>query len=398
MSVDSESPPQPVAITLPRGLAVLLTIAAAFIGIAGLRAFASSIGPLFLALVVVVVVSPVYTSLIKLRVPAWAAGVALLVTSFGVLTVMFVSLVWTGTELARLLTSDDYTSRFGELQTDVENLLSRFGYTNSDIGDAVAGIDVASAVGQVTAAISGLLSVSSAIILVLITMLFMVMDTGKWIATLDGVSRTRPDITGALSTFAKQTRAYFIVSTVFGLIVAALDVTALIILDIPLPLVWGVLALITNYIPNIGFVLGLAPPAFLAFFEGGWQLSVWVIVVYFAINTIVQSVIQPKIVGDAVGLSATLTFVSLIFWGWVMGALGALLAVPMTLLCKALLVDADPGAQWAKSLISLTDDSAGEEPHLDSATASPDTKTPDTKTQDNTATDSAPPDAGGTPD
>ena len=132
-----------------------------------------------------------------------------------------------------------------------------------------------------------------------------------------------------------------------------LDVVALMALGIPLAFVWGVLSLITNYIPNIGFVIGLIPPALLAFFAGGWQLAVWVVVIYFAINVIVQSVIQPRFVGDAVGLSATLTFLSLIFWGWVLGPLGALLAVPMTLLAKALLVDIDPTTRWASPLIAL---------------------------------------------
>lgn len=68
---------------------------------------------------------------------------------------------------------------------------------------------------------------------------------------------------------------------------------------------------------------------------------------------VIQSIIQPKFVGDAVGLSVTLTFVSLIFWGWVIGPLGALLAVPLTLLAKALLVDIDPTTKWASPLISL---------------------------------------------
>jgi len=144
-----------------------------------------------------------------------------------------------------------------------------------------------------------------------------------------------------------------VVSTVFGLIVAVLDVAALFALGIPLALVWGVLSLISNYIPNVGFVIGLIPPPLLAFFEGGWQLALWVTVIYTAINVVVQSVIQPRFVGDAVGLSATLTFISLIFWGWVLGPLGALLAVPMTLLAKALLVDIDPTTRWAGPLIAL---------------------------------------------
>jgi predicted PurR-regulated permease PerM len=156
------------------------------------------------------------------------------------------------------------------------------------------------------------------------------------------------------------------VASIFGLIVAVFDAVALLILGVPLALVWGVLAFITNYIPNVGFVIGLIPPAIIAFFEGGWQLSLTVIVIYSVLNVVIQSIIQPKFVGDAVGLSATLTFVSLIFWGWVLGPLGALLAVPLTLLAKALLIDIDPTTTWASPLIALND------PHLSVEVDQPD--------------------------
>ena len=75
------------------------------------------------------------------------------------------------------------------------------------------------------------------------------------------------------------------------------------------------------------------------------------IVVYSVINFIIQSVIQPKILADAVNLSLTLTFLSLVFWAFVIGPIGALLAVPLTLLMKALLLDADPNTRWISSLL-----------------------------------------------
>ena len=148
------------------------------------------------------------------------------------------------------------------------------------------------------------------------------------------------------------------VSTVFGLLVALVDVAALYWLDVPLPWLWGLLAFITNYIPNIGFVLGLIPPALLALLGGGVRQAVLVIVAYSVINLVIQSLIQPKVVGDTVGLSITLTFLSLVFWTFVVGPLGALLAVPLTLLTKALLVDADPASRWLELLLAP----AGREP------------------------------------
>jgi predicted PurR-regulated permease PerM len=76
-----------------------------------------------------------------------------------------------------------------------------------------------------------------------------------------------------------------------------------------------------------------------------------VVVVYCVLNMVVQSLIQPRFIGDSVGLSATVTFVALLFWAWVLGPLGALLAIPVTLLLKAVLVDSDPRTQWVEALL-----------------------------------------------
>ena len=132
---------------------------------------------------------------------------------------------------------------------------------------------------------------------------------------------------------------------------AAIDAGFLWLVGVPLPLLWGLLAFITNYIPNVGFIIGVIPPALLALLEGGPGLMLAVIVAYSVINFIIQSVIQPKILADAVNLSLTLTFLSLVFWAFVIGPIGALLAVPLTLLMKALLLDADPNTRWISSLL-----------------------------------------------
>ena len=162
----------------------------------------------------------------------------------------------------------------------------------------------------------------------------------------------RAGLAPALSGFASGTRRYLVVSTVFGLIVAVLDTIALTLIGVPLPVVWGLFSFITNYVPNIGFVIGLIPPALLGLLDGGPWTMLAVIAVYCVINVIIQSVIQPKVVGDVVGLTATLSFVSLIFWTWVIGPLGAILAIPLSVLAKAVLLDMDPRAHWLSVLVS----------------------------------------------
>ena len=339
---------------LSRALNILLLAAAAIIVIAGLKAFASSLSPIFLALVLVIIVRPVQDAVQRRGWPGWAGFVALIGSAYGILLVIGICLAWSITQLVDHLSSGTYTSQLSDVQGDVGELLERFGVTGDDLETAVNQLDIGSVAGQVASAVSGVLGVASLLSLLIMTMLFMTADTSRFVEHLEkSVYDDRPDVVDAFRSFASATRSYFFVSTIFGFIVAVFDVVALLVLGVPLAFVWGVLALITNYIPNIGFVLGLVPPALLAFLEGGWQLALIVIVLYTAINVIIQSVIQPRFVGDAVGLSATLTFLSLVFWGWVFGPLGALLAVPMSLFVKALLVDIDPATRWAAPLISL---------------------------------------------
>ena len=154
------------------------------------------------------------------------------------------------------------------------------------------------------------------------------------------------------------TRKYFAVATIFGGIVAVLDTIAIWSVGIPAPVLWGLLAFVTNYIPNIGFIIGLIPVALLALLTGGVSQMVLIIVVYCALNLVIQSVLQPKFVGDAVGLTTTVSFLSLIVWAYVLGPLGAILAVPATLLVKALLVDFDADSRWLQLFL-------GDQPNFD---------------------------------
>ena len=233
----------------------------------------------------------------------------------------------------------------------LKKTLAGFGVGQAQIQSATQGISLNSIAGYVGDVLAGLSGLATMIILVLALLLFFIADAATFDKRLDSIAGDRPHIVGALDTFARGTRSYLFVTTVFGFIVAVLDTIALEIMGVPLAILWGVLAFITNYIPNIGFIFGLIPPAILALLTGGWSLFVIVIVVYSLLNVIIQSLIQPRFIGDSVGLSATVTFVTLLFWAWVLGGLGALLAVPLTLLAKALLVDIDPGARWADALI-----------------------------------------------
>lgn len=338
---------------LPRGLLVLVGAAAAIIVIAGMRASAGILAPTFLALILTVLAHPLRRWLDR-WMPSWAAtAVCIVVVYVGVVLFALAVLV----SVARFATllpeyTDEFTSRLDSLTQSLNDV----GVDQAQIEKVASSFDLGQLGGFIGDLLSDLMGLVSNLFFILALVLFMSVDGSSFPRQLERARAAKPAIIKALEDFAHGTRRYLGVATVFGLIVAVLDTIALVILGVPLALTWGLLAFITNYIPNIGFVIGLVPPAILALLEGGPSLMLAVIAVYCALNVVIQSVIQPKVVGDAVGLSTTLSFFSLVFWTWVIGPLGAILAIPLTLCVKALLVDADPATKWVRPLISNQDE------------------------------------------
>ena len=335
---------------VPRGLVILLGIASATVATIGIKAIAGIVAPSFLALVLVICVQPLRRWMVGKGLPAWLAAIATILAVYLILIALMVALVVCLAKLATLAPS--YTDQANQVADDVLKYLKSLGVEQEQINTVLGSLDFGKLFGVATTILGSVLSVLSNLLFIGTITLFLAFDTSRFVQVLDQTRGERPAIVEALLAFAAGTRKYFIVSAVFGLVVAVVDTGALFVLGIPAAVVWGVLSFVTNFIPNIGFVIGLVPPAILGLLQGGPGLMIAVIVTYAVINFVIQSVIQPKFVGDALGLSTTLTFLSLVFWAFVLGPLGAILALPMTLLVKALVVDADPGSRWLGPLLS----------------------------------------------
>ncbi|WP_068024975.1 AI-2E family transporter [Nocardia mexicana] len=335
---------------IPRGLIVVLAIAAAVIAIGGIKAFSEVLAPTFLALMLTVAVQPLQRWAQRRGLPAWLGMVLALLAVWLILILLLGALILSAAQLATEL--PQYSDRVSDLLSGIRSALSDAGVNTDQIHNMLSGFDMNNVVGMLESALRNLIGVLSNLFFLAALLMFMAIDGMSMRRKMAVVAEIRPEISYALTAFAAGTRKYLMVSTVFGFIVAVFDGAALWWMGVPLPMLWAVLSFITNYIPNIGFLIGLVPPALLALLDSGPALMIWVIVVYCAINFVIQSIIQPKYVGDSVGLSVTVTFLSLVFWSWVLGPLGALLAVPMTLLVKALLLDIDPTTRWVSALIA----------------------------------------------
>jgi AI-2 transport protein TqsA len=344
--------PAPDAAPVVRAVtpSVLLGVAAFVIALAGVRSIGDIIGPVFLALVLTITLHPIRLWLERHRTPQWAASLLMLLAAYLVLYLLVLALVVSVAQLAELLPT--YTDQLQAAVADVGSTLRHLGVQQDQIDAVVDAVDPGQLVGVIGSLLSGTLGVLTDLLFLFTVLLFMAFDTASTRAGLAVVGKRFPDPVTALGHFALSTRSYMGVSAGFGFVVAVIDGVALELLGVPGAFTWAVLAFVTNFIPNIGFVIGVVPPAVIALLDGGVGLMVAVVVTYCVVNFLLQSVIQPRVVGDRVGLTPTLTFLSLVFWTWVIGPLGALLAVPLSLLTKALLVEAEPSARWALPLIS----------------------------------------------
>lgn len=334
----------------PRALLITLGLAAAVVTVAGLKAIGDIVAPTFLALTLVITIHPLQKWLVARRIPRFLAATVCLVILYVVVLGLMGALSLSIAQLA--IQMPRYQDKFVALYDDTVDWLASLGVDQAQLDRVQEGIDPSSLVGAAGKLVDQVFGATTLMVFLITVMFFLVVDAVDIPRRLALTARSQPALVGALGAFADGIRRYWLVSAVFGLIVAILDVVGLYFIGVPLALLWGLVSFITNFIPNIGFVLGLLPPALLALLEGGPGKMIAVIVLYSVLNVVIQVVIQPKYTGDAVGVTPAVSFLSLAFWAFVLGPLGALLALPMTLFVKTMLVDGDPRAQWVNAFIS----------------------------------------------
>ncbi|MBR5949981.1 MAG: AI-2E family transporter [Actinomycetaceae bacterium] len=339
----------------PVGVKAIVGLALVTVACIGINQVQSLIAPAFFALTLVLTVRPIQRALVRKNFPQWLAGTIAIIVLIVALVAVGGLLTWSMAGLPEKLSS--YSYRAEALVNDVFSFAGQYGFSTERIQEEITkNFSVSSIISALGSVMSSLTSTGAAFIVIAIALIFLTMDMGNLSQRSWLVDSRDSGLFSALSAFEGRVRQYWLVSSIFGFIVAVIDGIALVFLGVPMPVAWAMLSFITNYIPNIGFVLGLVPPALLALVDQGPLTALWVIIAYSVINVVIQSFIQPKFTGDAVGLTPTATFVSLLFWAIVLGPLGTILAVPLTLFAKAILVDASPQTRWLDAFLVPDDE------------------------------------------
>lgn len=337
--------PRPV---YPRSAVILVMLGGATLAAFGLAAVSGIFTPAFLAFVLTLCVHPLRQWLQRHGVPRGIATGGTIAAVFALLAGFAGVLVAALVQFSALL--PQFAPQLADAGAALASWLSAAGFGPEQVQAVQDSFNPGRLVGLAAGLLGNISSLVTALVIILTLLILMAVDGSRAPALLSHLKVRRPDLVTALDGFTSGVRRYMVATTVLGVAQGLFNWLVLVILQVPGALLWGLLSFICSFIPNVGYFIAIIPPLFFGFLTGGWTTVVVVVIVFGGINAIVQSVVQPKYVGNAVNLSETLTFASVLFWAVVLGPMGAILAVPLTLLARTLLLDADPTLAWWRPL------------------------------------------------
>jgi predicted PurR-regulated permease PerM len=315
---------------------------------AGMQAAATLVSSVVLAVILAAVLAPLQQRLERAGVPGWVSVVLVLtpVLALGALFLGFLaaSLAELNARIPGYLTRLDalatsLSTRFLGGPDAITNLLQAAAPTPGQIA------------GWATVALTGTFQATNDLLLFLFIVLYAGLEAGRFPNRLRALLGATNPTVDRLGRLAHDLRAYVVINGLIGLFVAIVRTMLLMLLGVDFALLWGAWSLLLTYVPTVGYPLAVIPPTLLALVDNGLGTATLVFVAFAVINTLVYNVVQPKWAGESLNLSPFVVIVSLFFWGVVLGAMGALLAVPLTMMVRTLL-DASPQTRWLAELMS----------------------------------------------
>lgn len=313
------------------GSQALLAAASVVIILAGLRAAAPFLVPLMLAVFLTVINLPVLAWLRRLRVPSPLAVLLVVLFTFGLLGLIG----WVGTEsLSDIRASlPEYARRLEQVESAIVGTLREFGidvppglYADFAAPDRIVGL--ASGVVVEAAAL-----VSSAFVVLLYTIFMLAEAAGFPRKLRAAIGRTDADL-GQLAEVVGDIQRYLAIKTAISLATGLLVGLWLWGLGVDFALLWGLVAFVLNYVPNVGSVVASIPGVLFALLQFGPGVAAIAAAGYLVVNFLLGNLLEPHVMGRGFGLSTLIVVISLVFWGWLWGPIGMLLSVPLTIIVR----------------------------------------------------------------
>lgn len=198
--------------------------------------------------------------------------------------------------------------------------------------------------------LSGLSSALSDLVLILLTVTFILLEVSSFPVKLRAILGDPKQVFPEFTKFVVDMKRYMVIKTIINLVAGILIAVWMYILGVQFPLLWGFLAFLLHYIPNIGAVISAIPAALLALIQLGPGSALLVLIGNIVVGFIIGNVIEPRLMGRKFGLSTLVVFLSLIFWGSLLGLIGAILCIPLTMALK-FIFESNESTRWLALLL-----------------------------------------------
>lgn len=322
-------------------IAVLVGAAAFVIIIAGMREAKELLIPFLLSSFVAIIAAPPMFWLQRHKIPFPLAITIIIACMIG-MTLLMATLIGTSVnDFSNELPT--YRALIKEKASELIDWLNSFGLNVSKT-EMLAYVDPGEAMQLATRVLKGLGAALSNTFMIILTVIFILAEAASFPTKLRAILGHNNSL-GNFQQFLDNMQVYIGIKTLTSLSTGILASIALALLGVDYALLWGLLAFVFNFVPTIGSIIAAIPAVLLALIQLGPGTAILTTLVYVAINVGIGNGIEPKFMGRGLGLSTLVVFLSLLFWGWVLGPVGMLLSVPLTMTLKIAL-DSREDTRW----------------------------------------------------
>lgn len=325
-----------------------IIMASVVIVLAGVKAASIILVPFLLSIFIAIAVSPIINWASLYKVPRWLS-----------VTLVILTMVIIGFMLGGLVTQSLAEFRVNlptykiQLSSEFAWIIGKLALLNINLDTQLLSsyLDPGTAMTVATNFITGMGTVLSNVFLILLTVIFMLFEAETMPRRVH-IAMADPDMKlKHVDKFLKSVNQYLVIKVLVSLATGVCIGIWLWFLEIDHFMLWAVLAFMLNFIPNIGSIIAAVPAVLMAFVEFGFVQAGLAGLGFIVVNTVMGNMIEPRFMGKGLGLSTLVVFLSLIFWGWLLGTVGMLLSVPLTMVVKIAL-ESQPSTKWLAILLS----------------------------------------------
>jgi predicted PurR-regulated permease PerM len=314
----------------------LLAAAAVVIIIAGLKQGAGIINQILLAYLLTMCITPLPNWLSKKGINK---GLSILITILVIIIGGFLVTALLANSIGSLVEKfPEYEARLTGIYSDMVEWAAA---NNLDIQALIhkANVSPDKILGFTTKVVGSLTNMLSSSFIIAMLIIFMVIEFINYTVDTRKGNREQAFHLEWITGMGGDLRKYVTITSLSGVITAALNFVLLLIMGVDFAFLWAFLSFLLNFIPNIGFIISVIPPALIALLMlGGWQALV-VFIGFWLINALTENVIRPIFMKESLNISLLLTFLSMLIWGWILGMPGAVLGVPLTMVVMRMFKD-----------------------------------------------------------